>query len=105
MRWDAGICAASGFQAGRLSCWAACSAAIGIWRSERAWGWNFGALLAAATLIGYIASRTVGLPQIPAEPDAWFEPLGVVSLVAEVGFLAVYGLALNRTVAVQRQIA
>ena len=36
------------------------------------------------------ASRTVGLPFIPAEPDAWFEPLGVAAMIAEVLFIVVF---------------
>ena len=65
-------------------------AAFGIYRSRQNWGWNLGLLIAACSLIGYIASRTVGLPQIPAEPDAWLEPLGVASLIAEGLFVAVF---------------
>ncbi len=84
---------------------AALSAAIGIWRGERAWGWHCGAGLAAVTLLGYLASRTVGLPQLPAEPDAWWEPLGVASLLAEAGFLLVYGLAIRPSSARSPQIA
>ncbi|MEZ4656153.1 MAG: hypothetical protein R2911_01120 [Caldilineaceae bacterium] len=68
-------------------------AAIGILRGERAWGWNLGALVALASVLGYVASRTIGLPQIPAEPDAWLEPLGVISVLAEAAFLVVYGWA------------
>ncbi len=64
-------------------------AAYGIYR-KYSWGWNLGFLIAAGSLIGYVASRTVGLPQIPAEPDAWLEPLGVASLVAEGLFVAVF---------------
>ena len=58
-------------------------AAVGIARGARSWGWGLGLLVAAGAFVGYVASRTIGLPGIPAEPDAWLEPLGVVSLVAE----------------------
>jgi hypothetical protein len=58
-------------------------AAIGIYVHNKHWGWNLGFLVAALSIVLYVASRTVGLPNIPAEPDAWFEPLGVVSLCAE----------------------
>ena len=64
-------------------------AAYGICRARR-WGWNLGLLIAAGSLISYAASRTVGLPLIPAEPDAWLEPLGVASLIAEGLFVAVF---------------
>jgi hypothetical protein len=65
-------------------------AAYGIYRGKRPWGWNLGLLIAAGSFIGYILSRTVGLPFIPAEPDAWLEPLGVASLIAEGLFIAFF---------------
>ena len=68
---------------------AALFAAYGIFRQYH-WGWNFGLLIAVVSLISYVASRTVGLPLIPAEPDAWLEPLGIASLAAEGAFVAVY---------------
>jgi len=64
-------------------------AAYGIYRGKRSWGWNLGLLIALGSLIGYVASRTVGLPHIPAEPDAWLEPFGVASLIVEGLFVAV----------------
>ena len=74
---------------------AAVIATIGIFRGEHSWGWNLGALVALGAILGYVASRTVGLPQIPAEPDAWLEPLGLVSLAAEGAFLVIYGWVMN----------
>ena len=65
-------------------------AAYGIYRGKRSWGWNLGLLIAVGSCIGYVASRTVGLPQIPAEPGAWLEPFGVASLIAEGLFVAVF---------------
>ena len=65
-------------------------AAIGVWRNERSWGWNLGACVAVSTALGYVLSRTVGLPQLPAEPEAWLEPLGFASLILELAFVAVY---------------
>lgn len=64
-------------------------AAFGISRDER-FGWDLGLLIAAGSFLSYVASRTVGLPIIPAEPDAWLEPLGVASLIAEGLFVAVF---------------
>ncbi len=64
-------------------------AAYGIFKESR-WGWPFGLLIAAGSFAGYVASRTIGLPFIPAEPDAWFEPLGLVSLVAELSFVGIF---------------
>jgi hypothetical protein len=62
-------------------------AAVGVQRDRAGWGWLLGALIAGGTLLAYVISRTVGLPGLPAEPDAWLEPLGVVSVVAELVFL------------------
>jgi len=64
-------------------------AAFGILRGQR-FGWNLGLFIAAGSFLSYVASRTVGLPLIPAEPDAWLEPLGVASLIAEGLFVAVF---------------
>jgi hypothetical protein len=50
------------------------------------------ALVAGSTLLGYVMSRTVGLPGLPAEPENWFEPLGVVSVAAELVFLTVFAM-------------
>lgn len=69
---------------------AALIAAVGIYRGDRRWGWGLGAGIAAISLLMYAASRSVGLPQIPAEPDAWLEPLGVAAVLSEVLFLGVY---------------
>ena len=67
----------------------ALAAALGIYQGKR-WGWGLGLVIALGSLIGYAASRTIGLPLIPAEPDEWFEPLGVASLAAEGLFAVVY---------------
>ena len=65
-------------------------AAYFIYRGKDHGGWNLGFLIAVGSLLAYVASRTIGLPQIPAEPEAWFEPLGVGSLIAEGLFIAAF---------------
>ncbi len=70
-------------------------AAYGIYRGQRRWGWELGLLIAVGSMIGYVASRTVGLPHLPAEPEAWLEPFGVASVIVEGVFVAVF---LRRTV-------
>ena len=64
-------------------------AAYGIYHKFN-WGWDLGLLIAVGSFIGYVISRTVGLPYIPAEPEAWLEPLGVPSLIAEGLFVMVF---------------
>lgn len=66
---------------------AAVVAAIGILRGKWSWGWLLGLVVASGAIAGYVASRTIGLPGIPAEPGAWLEPSGVASVVAEGIFL------------------
>ena len=64
-------------------------AAYGIYR-QGSWAWKLGLFIAVCSGCAYVASRTVGLPLIPAEPDAWLEPLGVLSLAAETLFVTVF---------------
>ena len=62
----------------------ALTAAIGIYRG-RSWGWSLGALVAGGAFLGYVLSRTIGLPGMPVEE--WLEPLGVLSLLVEALFV------------------
>jgi hypothetical protein len=62
-------------------------AAVAILRGVR-WGWSLGVLMAGGALVAYVVSRTVGLPGLPADPD-WFEPMGVLSVLAEALYLVV----------------
>ena len=71
-------------------------AAFGLYRGQREWGWVLGLLVAGGAFLGYVASRTVGLPGLPAEPDAWLEPTGVASLVCEALFIVVFAVAHKR---------
>ena len=48
--------------------------------------WAFGAVIAGGAFVGFVLSRTTGLPSF--KEDAW-APLGLVSLVLEAGFLLV----------------
>ena len=56
-------------------------AAVGIYRG-RSWGWSMGALVSVGAFVGYVISRTVGLPGLPVEEE-WLEPLGLLSLLVE----------------------
>ena len=66
----------------------ALTAAIGIYRG-RSWGWSLGALVAMGAFVGYVISRTVGLPGLPVEEE-WLEPLGLLSLLVEALFVGLY---------------
>jgi hypothetical protein len=63
---------------------AAIIAAVGIFR-QSTWGWLLGVGIAIGSLIGYVLSRTVGLPGM--EIEEWLTPTGVFSLLVEGVFL------------------
>jgi uncharacterized membrane protein YfcA len=63
-------------------------AAIGIYRG-RSWGWSLGALVSLGAFVGYVISRTTGLPGLPVEEE-WLEPLGLLSLLVESLFVGLY---------------
>ncbi len=58
--------------------------AYGIYR-DRSWGWALGIVVAGGAFVGYIVSRTLGLPGLTGV--AFFETLGILSLLAEGFFL------------------
>ena len=66
---------------------AAIVAAFGIYRARR-WGWALGVIAAGGALVGYVISRTVGLPGLA--PDIWLEPLGILSIMVEAAFLVLF---------------
>ena len=68
----------------------AVTAAIGIYRGH-GWGWSLGVLVAGGAFVGYVVSRTVGLPGLPVEEE-WLEPLGLLSVLVEALFV---GLSLT----------
>lgn len=71
------------------------AAAYGIYKNQN-WGWILGSLIAAGSIIGYVLSRTVGLPNVAVKE--WFEFIGILSLVVEALFclLAVKNLSAGR---------
>ncbi len=64
-------------------------AAVGIYRNAL-WGWLLGALVAGGALVMYVVSRSVGLPGFEHAVGRWSGPLGILSLVAEALFIAVF---------------
>ena len=56
--------------------------------------WTITAALPAMILLGYVLSRTTGLPDATNDVGEWDEPLGLASLVAESLVVCVSGAAL-----------
>ena len=56
--------------------------------------WFATALLAASTVLGYVLSRTTGLPGATDDIGNWLEPLGVASLFVEGVVVLLAGTAL-----------
>jgi uncharacterized membrane protein YfcA len=68
--------------------------AVGIYQRQ-VWGWVLGVVMAAGAFVGYVESRTLGLPGLPSwEP--FTEPPGMISLVVEAIFLGLAAYALTR---------
>src|SRR3954468_3278509 len=68
--------------------------AVGIYQRQ-VWGWVLGVVMAAGAFVGYVESRTLGLPGLPSwEP--FTEPPGLISLVVEAIFLGLAAYALTR---------
>jgi hypothetical protein len=66
-------------------------AAFGIARGKLGWGWILGGVIATGSILGYIQSRTVGMPGM--EVEAWYDPIGIPALIIETLFLTVLVLA------------
>lgn len=60
-----------------------------IWPRSANFGWAAGVLLGTAPFLGYLASRTVGVPGDPSDVGNWADWVGTVALVVEAGLVAV----------------
>ena len=56
--------------------------------------WLAAIALAAGPLVGFVLTRTVGLPQADGDIGNWTEPLGLASLFVEGSLVALAGAAL-----------
>jgi uncharacterized membrane protein YedE/YeeE len=57
--------------------------------------WALGAAMAAATAIGFVLTRTTGLPQATDDKGNWSEVTGIWSLICEGGFVLLAAIALR----------
>jgi hypothetical protein len=59
-------------------------------------GWALAGATAAATLIGYVLTRTTGLPGSTDDVGNWGETLAIWSMLAEIGVCGMAAVALQR---------
>ena len=58
-------------------------------------GWRLAMTASAATFVGYVLSRTTGLPAASGDIGNWAEPLGLASLFVEGAVVAMGAYALS----------
>jgi hypothetical protein len=61
--------------------------------------WATAGTLSALTIVGYVLSRTVGLPQLQDHVGRWMEPAGIASLGFEAMLVLVAGVVAMRRAA------
>jgi len=62
--------------------------AVGIAFRKFSWGWILGVIIAGGSILGYIQSRTIGMPGM--EVEEWYDPIGIPAIIVESLFLAVF---------------
>ncbi|MFE0192446.1 hypothetical protein [Streptomyces sp. NPDC058989] len=65
-------------------------AAAGLARPHPVPAWLLGTAVSGAMVLGFALSRTVGLPSY--QEEGWDPPYGVLSMVAEMAFVAAFAL-------------
>lgn len=75
---------------------AAVVAAALLVRSWSRTGWLLSGALAAATILGFVLTRTTGLPGATEDRGNWLEPLGLASLFVEAAVVALAAYAVMR---------
>ncbi|NUQ86537.1 MAG: hypothetical protein HUU11_17695 [Anaerolineales bacterium] len=65
--------------------------AVGIYRRKLWWGWILGIVITLGSIVGYVQSRTFGMPGMDVEE--WYDPIGIPAMIVEGLFLAVTLLA------------
>lgn len=71
------------------------TAAYGIYKNQK-WGWILGLLITGGSILGYIISRTIGMPGVAVKE--WADGIGILSLAVECLFVLLALRPLNFTV-------
>lgn len=70
-------------------------AAFALYWSPNRWGWLLGDAIAGGAFVGFVASRSIGLPGFEEEVGKWFSIAGLLCLLMEGGFISLSLLALT----------
>ena len=69
--------------------------AFALYWSPNRWPWLLGDLISGGTLVGFVVSRTVGLPGAPEFVGQWFNIAGLLTLMVAGAFLSLSLLAIT----------
>jgi hypothetical protein len=61
--------------------------AVRLWLGLDRWAWSAVAGVSAAAIVGYLLSRTTGLPGATDDVGDWANPLGIAALAVEAGLI------------------
>jgi hypothetical protein len=81
---------------GALATVAAIAMVAGRWPALVRFGWALGALVALASLLMYIASRTAGLPELDQYVGRWDYPLGTFAMALSASYLGLHFAVLTK---------
>lgn len=72
-------------------------AAAGAWLLSSHWrrGYWLGSLISLGAILGFVLTRTTGLPHATGDIGNWSELSGIIALVSEAAFLVLSALALR----------
>ena len=69
--------------------------AFALYWSPNRWPWLLGDLISGGTFVGFVVSRTIGLPGAPEFVGQWFNIAGLLTLMVEGAFLSLSLLAIT----------
>jgi hypothetical protein len=74
------------------------SLAVRLWLGLDRWAWSAVGAVSAAAIVGYVLSRTTGLPGATDDIGDWANPLGIAALAVEVALIGLVVRSRDRRV-------
>ncbi|MBV9336831.1 MAG: hypothetical protein JO243_13180 [Solirubrobacterales bacterium] len=81
---------------------AALASALLLMAVEHELVWTGAAALCLAAVLGYVLSRSVGLPSMSDDIGDWFNPLGIAAVACETGAVIICSIVLWQARAARR---